>query len=104
MKDRFSYEGKRVLVGGCASGIGAATAQGALELGATVVGLDVVEPTVALDGFVAADLGDHAAVRWSARTRLSYSSRLRSSAALRRRSSSYTGKKEKGVKVRGKVG
>ena len=63
MKDLFSYEGKRVLVGGCASGIGAATAQGALELGATVVGLDVVEPTVALDDFVAADLGDYAAVR-----------------------------------------
>src|SRR5258708_10267120 len=63
MRDRFSYEGKRVLVGGCASGIGAATARGALELGATVVGLDVVEPTVAVEDFVAADLGDPASVR-----------------------------------------
>ncbi len=63
MKDLFSYEGKRVLVGGCASGIGAATARGALELGATVVGLDLIEPTVGVDDFVAADLGDPASVR-----------------------------------------
>ena len=62
MSGLFSYEGKRVLVGGCASGIGAETAAGARALGARVVGLDVHKPTAELDGFFHADLADHDSV------------------------------------------
>jgi NAD(P)-dependent dehydrogenase (short-subunit alcohol dehydrogenase family) len=44
MDDVLRYEGKRVVVTGCASGMGAATAAILAELGADVVGLDVREP------------------------------------------------------------
>lgn len=41
MEDVLHYEGKRVVVTGCASGMGAATAEILAELGAEVIGLDV---------------------------------------------------------------
>lgn len=43
MLDVLRYEGKRVVVTGCASGMGAATAKILSEVGAQVVGLDVKE-------------------------------------------------------------
>jgi NAD(P)-dependent dehydrogenase (short-subunit alcohol dehydrogenase family) len=46
--DAFRYDGKRVLVVGAASGMGAATAALALDAGAEVVGMDFAE--IALDG------------------------------------------------------
>jgi NAD(P)-dependent dehydrogenase (short-subunit alcohol dehydrogenase family) len=53
-----SYEGKRVVVTGCASGIGEATARIAAALGAAVVGLDVKTPGVPVEQFVGVDLSD----------------------------------------------
>jgi NAD(P)-dependent dehydrogenase (short-subunit alcohol dehydrogenase family) len=41
MEDVLLYQGKRVVVTGCASGMGAATAAILVELGAEVIGLDV---------------------------------------------------------------
>jgi NAD(P)-dependent dehydrogenase (short-subunit alcohol dehydrogenase family) len=41
MEDVLQYQGKRVVVTGCASGMGAATAAILTELGAEVIGLDV---------------------------------------------------------------
>jgi NAD(P)-dependent dehydrogenase (short-subunit alcohol dehydrogenase family) len=57
-----SYAGKRVLVGGCASGIGAATATGAAAWGATVTGCDIATPSAPVDAFVQVDLGDRDSV------------------------------------------
>lgn len=60
--DAFSYQGKRVLVVGAATGMGAATAQVARDAGATVVGMDVA--TVAIDGVqaVKVNLADTASI------------------------------------------
>jgi NAD(P)-dependent dehydrogenase (short-subunit alcohol dehydrogenase family) len=58
----FRYDGRRVLVTGCSSGIGAATAAGAASLGAEVIGVDVKPPTVDLASFVPMDLGDPASI------------------------------------------
>jgi NAD(P)-dependent dehydrogenase (short-subunit alcohol dehydrogenase family) len=52
----FGYAGKRVVVSGCSSGIGAATAGLLLDLGAEVHGIDVTTPGVALDSFSQLDL------------------------------------------------
>lgn len=59
-KERFSLEGRRVLVTGAAGGIGGAIVTGALELGAEVVATDRRAPAIA-DARVRAaalDLGD----------------------------------------------
>jgi NAD(P)-dependent dehydrogenase (short-subunit alcohol dehydrogenase family) len=53
-----SYEGKRVVVTGCSSGMGEATARIAAGLGAAVVGLDIRTPRLPLDQFVGVDLSD----------------------------------------------
>jgi NAD(P)-dependent dehydrogenase (short-subunit alcohol dehydrogenase family) len=53
-----SYEGRRVVVTGCSSGMGEATARIALSLGAAVVGVDIRSPNVSLDHFVRVDLSD----------------------------------------------
>ena len=45
--DAFGYNGKRALVVGGATGMGAATAQLAQDAGAEVVIMDVAEPTLA---------------------------------------------------------
>jgi NAD(P)-dependent dehydrogenase (short-subunit alcohol dehydrogenase family) len=55
MQDVLQYEGKRAVVTGCASGMGAATASILSELGARVVGLDVKEATDVAE-FIPVDL------------------------------------------------
>jgi NAD(P)-dependent dehydrogenase (short-subunit alcohol dehydrogenase family) len=60
------YEGRRVVVSGCASGIGAATARALVECGAVVLGLDRHEPDVGVAEFVPVDLGDRAAIEAAA--------------------------------------
>jgi len=56
--DLTSYAGQRVLVTGCASGIGAALVSQLADLGAYVVGLDVLPPSFAVNEFQAVDLFD----------------------------------------------
>jgi NAD(P)-dependent dehydrogenase (short-subunit alcohol dehydrogenase family) len=58
MSDWLGYEAKRVVVTGCASGMGQAAAAELIDLGATVVGLDIAEPTVEVNEFHRIDLAD----------------------------------------------
>lgn len=58
----FGYAGRRVVVTGCASGIGAATAHALTACGAEVIGLDRHEPGVAPARFVPIDLADPSAI------------------------------------------
>ncbi|HEX2283253.1 MAG TPA: coniferyl-alcohol dehydrogenase [Mycobacterium sp.] len=58
----WRYDGRRVVVTGCASGIGAEVARQLTELGAEVVGLDVRRPTVQLKEFHVVDLADPASI------------------------------------------
>jgi NAD(P)-dependent dehydrogenase (short-subunit alcohol dehydrogenase family) len=52
------YDGKHVVVTGCASGIGAEVARQLGELGARVTGLDVRAPGLMPDAFIELDLAD----------------------------------------------
>jgi NAD(P)-dependent dehydrogenase (short-subunit alcohol dehydrogenase family) len=61
-EDVLQYEGKRVVVTGCASGMGAATAQILVDLGAEVVGLDVKPTEVPVKSFIEVDLRDRASI------------------------------------------
>jgi NAD(P)-dependent dehydrogenase (short-subunit alcohol dehydrogenase family) len=61
-RDPWRYDGQRVVVTGCSSGIGAATAQEAADLGAEVIAIDLVEPSTAVAAFVRCDLGDPASI------------------------------------------
>ncbi|MGW0173699.1 coniferyl-alcohol dehydrogenase [Rhodococcus sp. NPDC003322] len=54
----WRYDDRRVVVTGCASGIGAELALELAGLGAEVIGLDVREPTTPLGEFVPVDLSD----------------------------------------------
>lgn len=54
--------GKTIIVTGAASGIGAETARLAREWGGRVIAVDRHEPSVAVDGFFAADLSDRASI------------------------------------------
>ncbi len=63
MNNPLSYDGKRVLVAGCFSGMGAATATIVKELGAHVTGFDIKRPEIAIDEFREVDARDDAAVR-----------------------------------------
>ena len=56
------YAGKRVVVSGCTSGIGRATAQMLLELGAEVHGLDIRPSDLGLASFTPLDLRDPASI------------------------------------------
>ncbi|WP_029114753.1 coniferyl-alcohol dehydrogenase [Mycobacterium sp. URHB0044] len=56
--DLLSYAGRRVVVTGCASGIGAALVVQLTELGADVVGIDVRPPDSRLDEFHRVDLSE----------------------------------------------
>jgi NAD(P)-dependent dehydrogenase (short-subunit alcohol dehydrogenase family) len=57
MRDVLQYEGKRVIVTGAASGMGAATAQILVELGAEVHTIDIKKPAVTgLASFTRTDL------------------------------------------------
>lgn len=58
----FRYDGRRAVVTGCASGIGAAVARQLTELGAEVVGLDARAPALQLEEFHEVDLGDAASI------------------------------------------
>lgn len=58
----WRYDGKRVVVTGAASGIGAHVAQQLTELGAEVVGLDLRRPALALSEFYEVDLVDEASI------------------------------------------
>ena len=58
----WSYEGKRVVIAGCFSGIGEATARELVRLGAEVHGVDVRESPVPLASFHQVDLKDPAAI------------------------------------------
>ncbi|MBO0728461.1 MAG: coniferyl-alcohol dehydrogenase [Acidimicrobiaceae bacterium] len=60
--DMWGYQDKRVVVTGCASGIGAATARELRKLGAHVTGLDIHKPTVEVDEYVQLDLSDRASI------------------------------------------
>jgi NAD(P)-dependent dehydrogenase (short-subunit alcohol dehydrogenase family) len=58
----WRYDGKRVVVTGCASGIGQHAARQLTELGAEVVGLDVRRPALQLKEFHHVDLADSASI------------------------------------------
>jgi len=58
MEDRFRYDGKRCLVVGCYSGMGAATAKIVQSLGGEVHGIDYREPDSELASFTQCDLRD----------------------------------------------
>lgn len=58
----WRYDGRRVVVTGCASGIGAHVARQVAELGATVVGLDRRRPAVESHEFHEVDLADPASI------------------------------------------
>jgi NAD(P)-dependent dehydrogenase (short-subunit alcohol dehydrogenase family) len=58
----WRYDGKRVVVTGCASGIGAHLVRQLSELGARVVGLDMRRPAVELDEFGEINLSDQASI------------------------------------------
>ena len=60
MEDVLQYAGKRVVVTGCASGMGAATAKILVDLGAEVIGLDVKPTDVPVVSFIQVDLKDPA--------------------------------------------
>ena len=60
--DLWRYDGRRVVVTGCASGIGEHVARQLTELGAEVVGLDLRRPAVQLKEFHEIDLSDLASI------------------------------------------
>ena len=64
LADLVRYDGRRVVVTGCASGIGAALCGQLGELGAEVVGLDVHRPPpgVHLSDYIEIDLADPASI------------------------------------------
>jgi NAD(P)-dependent dehydrogenase (short-subunit alcohol dehydrogenase family) len=62
MSDMLGYKGKRVIVSGCFSGMGEATAKILLELGAEVHGFDFKESKLKLASFSLVDLRDEASI------------------------------------------
>ncbi len=62
MTASLGYENKRVIVSGCFSGMGEATARLLLELGAEVHGLDYKDCKLALASFTKLDLRDPASI------------------------------------------
>src|SRR5688500_9083898 len=62
MDDVLGYRGKKVVVTGAASGMGAAAAGLLVEVGAEVIGLDVKPTDVPVASFLEADLGDRASI------------------------------------------
>jgi NAD(P)-dependent dehydrogenase (short-subunit alcohol dehydrogenase family) len=66
--DLWRYDGKRAVVTGCASGIGAHVAQQLTALGAEVIGLDIRAPAAGVEEFISLDLSDAASVDQAAAT------------------------------------
>lgn len=62
MSDVLGYSGKRIIVSGCYSGMGAATARMLLDLGAEVHGLDFKPSDLPLASFNNVDLRDPASI------------------------------------------
>jgi NAD(P)-dependent dehydrogenase (short-subunit alcohol dehydrogenase family) len=62
MSDILGYKGKRVIVSGCFSGMGEATARILLDLGAEVHGFDFKESALPLASFNQLDLRDKASI------------------------------------------
>lgn len=62
MTDLISYKNKRVVVTGCFSGMGEATAKKLVQLGAEVHGLDYKHSELALASFTNVDLRDPASI------------------------------------------
>src|SRR5262245_38974830 len=62
MSDILGYAGKRVVVSGCFSGMGEATAKMLLGLGAEVHGLDFKDSALPLASFTKVDLRDPASI------------------------------------------
>jgi NAD(P)-dependent dehydrogenase (short-subunit alcohol dehydrogenase family) len=60
--DLWRYDGRRVVVTGCSSGIGEQVARQLIELGAEVVGLDLRRPVLQLKEFHEVDLADPASI------------------------------------------
>ncbi|OBA90456.1 3-alpha-hydroxysteroid dehydrogenase [Mycobacteriaceae bacterium 1482268.1] len=60
--DLWRYDGRRVVVSGCASGIGEHVARQLTELGAEVVGLDLHRPALQLKEFHEIDLSNEASI------------------------------------------
>ncbi|RAV08088.1 3-alpha-hydroxysteroid dehydrogenase [Mycolicibacterium sp. GF69] len=58
----WRYDGRRVVVTGCASGIGAHVARQVADLGAEVIGLDIKPPTGPVGQFISLDLSDPGAI------------------------------------------
>jgi NAD(P)-dependent dehydrogenase (short-subunit alcohol dehydrogenase family) len=58
----WSYEGKRVVIAGCFSGMGEATARELVALGAEVHGVDIKESPVKMASFTKVDLADPASI------------------------------------------
>ncbi len=54
----WRYDGRRAVVTGCASGIGAAVARQLVELGAEVIGLDIRPAAQPIGEFISVDLSD----------------------------------------------
>jgi NAD(P)-dependent dehydrogenase (short-subunit alcohol dehydrogenase family) len=64
----WGYDDKRVVVTGCASGIGEHVARQLIDLGAEVVGVDVRRPALQLKEFHEVDLSDPASIDQAAAT------------------------------------
>jgi NAD(P)-dependent dehydrogenase (short-subunit alcohol dehydrogenase family) len=62
MQNRFRYDGQRVLVCGCFSGMGEATAKIVRSLGAEVVAVDVRKPSFDFAQYLETDLRDAKAI------------------------------------------
>jgi NAD(P)-dependent dehydrogenase (short-subunit alcohol dehydrogenase family) len=62
----WRFDGRRVVVTGCASGIGAHVARQLAELGAEVIGLDIRAPAVKIGEFIPLDLSDPASIEGAA--------------------------------------
>ncbi len=63
MKNPFSYQGKRVVITGAYSGVGAATVELLSSLGASeIIALDIREPQGPITRYIETNLGDSAAI------------------------------------------